>query len=220
MRRLFVFRPEPAALQTVRTAQGLGLDAVSIPLFELQAIDWAVPDTGDFDAILLTSANTVRMAGEGLSALRSLPVHVVGEGTAVAARVAGLGVATVGNGGVDELLAGVPSDERLLHLCGEDKREPVIEGRSITSVAVYRAKERADVHGLEALEGQAAVVHSPRAARRLADLVPPDARSTIRLAAISKATAEAAGDGWRELRTASRPRDTELLALAARLCET
>lgn len=220
MRQLFVFRPEPAARQTVRTAQGLGLDAVSIPLFELQAIDWTVPDVGDFDAMLLTSANTVRMAGDGLAALRALPVHAVGEGTAVAARVAGLGVATVGKGGVDELLAEVPSGARLLHLCGEDKREPTTAGRSITSVAVYRANENAEVTGLQALEGQAAVVHSPRAARRLAELVSPNARSTIRLAAISEATAEAAGDGWQVVRTASSPRDTELLALAARLCET
>ena len=220
MRRLFVFRPEPAARQTVRTAQDLGLDAVSIPLFELQAIDWAAPEAGDFDAMLLTSANTVRMAGDGLTAFRALPVHAVGEGTAVAARVAGLGVATVGNGGVDELLAEIPSGARLLHLCGEDKREPAIAGRSITSVAVYRANEKADVPGLQELAGQAAVVHSPRAARRLAELVSPDARSTIRLAAISKATADAAGTDWQEVRTASLPRDTELLALAARLCET
>ena len=220
MRRLFVFRPEPAARQTTRTAKDLGLDAVSIPLFELEPIDWTVPDPGDFDAMLLTSANTVRMAGEGLASFRALPVHAVGEGTAVAARVAGLGVASVGNAGVDELLAEVPRDARLLHLCGEDKREPSTAGRSITSVAVYRANEKPNVSGLQALEGQAAVVHSPRAARRLAELISPGTRSTIRLAAISKATAEAAGDGWQEVRTAPVPRDTELLALAVRLCET
>jgi len=220
MRRLFVLRPEPAARQTIRTAQDLGLYAVSIPLFELESIDWTVPDPGDFDAMLLTSANTVRMAGEGIASFRALPVHAVGEGTAVAARVAGLGVASVGNGGVDELLAEVPRDVRLLHLCGEDNREPTTAGRSITSVAVYRANEKSDVSGLQALEGQAAVVHSPRAARRLAELVSPGTRSTIRLAAISKATAEAAGDGWQEVRTAPVPRDTELLALAVGLCQT
>ena len=220
MRRLFVFRPEPAARQTIRTAQDLGLDAVSIPLFELESIDWTVPDPGDFDAMLLTSANAVRMAGEGLASFRALPVHAVGEGTAVAARVVGLGLASVGNGGVDELLAEVPRDARLLHLCGEDKSEPTTSGRLITSVAVYRANAKSDVSGLQALEGQAAVVHSPRAARRLAELVSPDARSTVRLAAISKATAEAVGDGWQEVRTAPVPRDTELLALALLLCQT
>ena len=220
MRRLFVFRPEAAAQQTIVRAKELGLEAVSIPLFELEALDWSPQDADDFDALLLTSANTVKMAGAFLDQYRSLPVHVVGEGTAVAARVAGLGVATVGSGGVDSLLADVDPQLRLLHLCGEDKREPAIEGRSITSLPIYRAKEKTDVAGLDRLGGQVAVVHSPRSARRLAGLVDPASRATIRLAAISEAAAQAAGDGWREVRVASAPADKELLALCVRLCET
>ena len=220
MRRLFIFRPEAAAQQTVVKARELGLNAVSIPLFELEAIDWSPPDAGDFHALLLTSANTVKMAGASLDQYRALPVHAVGEGTAVAARVAGLGVATVGSGGVDSLLAEVDPRLRLLHLCGEDKREPAVDGRSITSVPIYRATERANVTGLDGLNGQVAVVHSPRAALRLSDLIGLADRATIRLAAISEATAQAAGDGWQEVRVASVPRDNELLALCVRLCET
>lgn len=220
MRRLFVFRPEPASRQTMRLAEDLGLDAVSLPLFDLEAMNWTPPDAAAFDGILLTSANTVRMAGEELNRFRSLPVHAVGEGTAVAAEVAGLGVATIGKGGIDRLLGSIDPHVRLLHLCGEDRREPLVAGRSITAVAVYRAREKPEVSGLEALEGQVAVLHSPRAARRLAALVPPEARSTVRIAAISEAAAEAAGTGWQEVRAAKSPNDTELLALAARLCET
>lgn len=220
MRQLFVFRPEAAARQTIARARELGLHAVSIPLFELEALDWTPPDPGEFDALLMTSANTVKMAGASLDAYRALPVHAVGEGTAVAARVAGLGVATVGSGGVDSLLAEIDSKLRLLHLCGDDKREPSVEGRSITSIPIYRAKERTDVSGLEGLSGQVAVVHSPRAARRLAELVDASNRRTIRIAAISGATGEAAGDGWEEIRVAAVPNDKELLALCVRLCDT
>lgn len=220
MRRLFVFRPEPASRQTILKAQDLGLDAVSVPLFELHRLEWSPPDPGNFDALLLTSANTVKMAGDRLDLFRSLPVHAVGEGTAVAAEVAGLGVATIGSGGVDRLLADVDPGTRLLHLCGDDRREPSVAGRSITSVPVYRAAEMPEVAGLEALSGQAAVLHSPRAARRLAELIDPPRRSTIKIAAISAATAEAAGEGWQDVRVAASPNDAELLALAARLCET
>jgi uroporphyrinogen-III synthase len=220
MKRVFVFRPEPAAHQTIVKAQALGLDAVSIPLFELEKLNCSPPDPADFDAMLLTSANTVKMGGELLDKYRRLPVHAVGEGTAVAARVAGLGVATVGSGGVDQLLADVDPAVRLVHFCGEDRREPSVGGRSITSVPIYRASEKADVQGLDRLAGQVAVLHSPRAARRLSELVDPPARSTICIAAISKATAEAAGEGWQDVRTATAPTDSELLALAARLCET
>ena len=220
MRRLFVFRPEPAARQTIVRAGELGIDAVSTPLFELEALDWEPPDPGQFDALLLTSANTIKMAGPSLDAYRALPVHAVGEGTAVAARVAGLGVATIGSGGIDSLLVEVDPKLRLLHLCGEDKREPSVEDRSITSIPIYRARERADVGRLETLSGQVAVVHSPRAARRLAELVDVASRRSIRIAAISESTAEAAGDGWEDVRVASAPNDKELLALCVRLCDT
>jgi len=63
-------------------------------------------------------------------------------------------------------------------------------------------------------------VHSPRAARRLAELIDPTLRGSIRIAAISKATAAAAGEGWEEVRAASAPNDNDLLALCVRLCET
>ena len=220
MRRLFVFRPEAAARRTLEKARALGLDTVSIPLFELQPVEWLPPDPADFDGLLLTSANTVQMAGDGLGRYRHLPVHAVGEGTAVAARVAGLGVATVGEGGVDDLLSRIAQEERLLHLCGEEHRPPSVDGRAISVVPIYRAGEKPEVAGLDALPGQVAVVHSPRAARRLAELVDPSRRSDIRIAAISEATAQAAGEGWEDVRAASAPTDNVLLALCARLCET
>ena len=54
----------------------------------------------------------------------------------------------------------------------------------------------------------------------MSELVSPTERSSVRIAAISKPTAVAAGQGWHDVRVASSPNDTELLALAARLCET
>ena len=221
MRRLFVFRPEPAASRTVEKAKAMGLAVTAIPLFELKAIDWALPDASKFDGLLLTSANAVDLAGEKLERLRALPVHAVGEVTAVAARVAGLGVATVGNGGVDDLLAQIGPEERLLHLCGEDRRQPMASRQQVTFVPVFRAKVRSDFGGMaEKLRGQVAVLHSPRAAQRLAELIQGDARSTVRIAAISHATADAAGQGWAEVQGAEKPSDTVLLALAARLCKS
>ena len=220
MRRLFVFRPGPAVNRTIEKAKAMGLEPVSIPLFELEAIDWALPDARAFDGILLTSANAIDLAGEKLERLRALPVYAVGEASAVAARVAGFGVANVGNGGIDDLLALIGPEERLLHLCGEDRRKPKESRQPIEVVPVFRAKSR-EVGGLsEELRGQVAVLHSPRAAQRLSELVDMDARPSVRVAAISQATAEAAGEGWAEVRAAEKPSDTVLLALAARLCKS
>lgn len=217
MRRLFVFRPEPGASQTVERAKAVGLDVTSIPLFEVEPVEWEAPDPADFDAILLTSANAVNGAGEQLERLRALPVYAVGEATATAANVAGLGVALTGNAGIDGLLAKVPEGARLIHLCGEDRR-PVQSAHAISAVVVYRSRALASP-ALNGLDGNVAVVHSPRAAQRLAELTEVAQRANTRVAAISLAAAEAAGPGWREVRAASEPTDAALLALAARLCD-
>jgi uroporphyrinogen-III synthase len=220
MRRLFVLRPEPAAHRTVERARELGLDATAVPIFELEAVEWSAPRIDEFDGLLLTSANAVNMGGSQLERLRNLPVHAVGEATAIAAEVAGFGVATVGRSGVDELLETIEPGVRLLHLCGEDRRAPERAKQAICCVTVYRSRGADPPDNLEALRGQVAAIHSPRAAKRLTELVPEGERATIRLATISQAAADAAGSGWEDIRIASSPNDSALLALARGLCDT
>jgi len=212
---VLVLRPEPGASATVEKARGQGLDAVAVPLFEIEPVAWQAPDPAEFDALLLTSANAVRMGGPELMKLRGLPIHAVGDATAQAARDAGFGIASTGDGGVDRLLDSLEPALKLLHLCGEDRREPRNAPMRIAPIIVYRAKaiEHPD---LADAEGAVALVHSPRAARRLAELVTD--RGSIAIAAISAAAAEAAGTGWRHVESAGAPNDEALLALAARLC--
>ena len=80
---------------------------------------------------------------------------------------------------------------------------------------MYRARE---IHapGLGGCAGAVALIHSPRAGRRFAELV--ENRGSIAIAAISRAAAEAAGAGWECVEAADQPTDDALLALAARLC--
>jgi uroporphyrinogen-III synthase len=215
---LYVLRPEPGASATVERAIALGIDAAAMPLFAIEPVAWTVPDAGDFDGLLLTSANAVREAGAGLGDLGNLPVHAVGEATAEAARSAGLDIAAVGQGGIDALLRTTSAGMRLLHLCGEDRRMPASPVERLTSICVYRSREF-PAPSVGALRGQVAAVHSPRAAARLGELADAALRSTIRLAAISEAAAAAAGRGWEELAIAANPNDGDLLALAARLCQ-
>ena len=215
MRRLLVLRPQPGASATVDRARRLGLDAVAVPLFEVEPVDWQAPDPADVDALLLTSANALRHGGTQLERLLGLPVYAVGEATAQAAREAGFGIAATGAGGVDELLASIEPDLRLLHLCGVDRIAPAGAPQRITPFAVYRANAIAAPHLADA-DGSVALVHSPRAGRRLAELVRD--RGNIALAALSAAAAEAAGTGWERVEAAPEPSDDALLALAARLC--
>ena len=82
MKPVLVLRPEPAATATAEKARSLGLEPIVVPLFEIQRVAWDAPDPSAFDALLLTSANAIRIGGDQLQALRGLPVHAVGDRTA------------------------------------------------------------------------------------------------------------------------------------------
>lgn len=212
MRRLVVLRPEPGASATVERARELGLEAVSVRLFEIEPLEWEMPEAGGFDGLLVTSANAARHLG---TELRILPVYAVGEATADAARELGYAIARVGDSGVDQLLGSIDRDLKLLHLCGTDRREPRKPRQRITSIVVYRSVpvDRPDL----GTAGDAVIlVHSPRAGRRLAELM--GERGSAIIAAISPAAAETVGDGWAAVESAEKPNDDALLALAARLC--
>jgi len=212
MTKVLVLRPQPGASATVERAQQRGLDAVAIPLFEIEPVSWEIPDAAAFDGLLLTSANAVRIAGEQLESLRGLPAYAVGEATAEAARRAGFDIAATGDSGVDRLLDSIETELRLLHLCGEDRRTPDSALQTITPAVIYRAVPIE----AEVPESGVALVHSPRAGQRLAELVSD--RSRIAVAAISPAAADAVGNGWLRVEAAGRPTDDALLALAERLC--
>ena len=218
MRRLLILRPEPGASATAERAKERGLEPATIPLFEIEVLDWDAPEAASFDALLLTSANAVRCGGEKLTELRSLPVHVVGKATADAAREVGFDVASTGESGVDRLLDSLEPDLKLLHLCGEDRKPPDEPRQSITAIAVYRA--RGIAADLSAAAGSAALIHSPRAGARFAELIDEAGvdRTTIIVAAISQAAAQKVGEGWAAVEIAETPNDEALLALAARLC--
>src|SRR5215213_3456716 len=217
MRRVLVLRPEPGASATLRRAKERGLDAVAIPLFEIEPVEWDLPEAGSFDGVLLTSANAIRHSGEQLKDLRGLRVYAVGSATAEAARDAGFDVASTGEAGVDRLLASLESALKLLHLAGEDRRTPEDARQEIRSVTVYRARAKEGVR-LDDLNDSVALIHSPRAGKRFAELTAPAVKRSIIIAAISDEAAQAAGEGWGAVEVADVPSDDALLALAERLC--
>ena len=108
---------------------------------------------------------------------------------------------------------------KLLHLAGEDRREPDDVKQKILVVPVYRSKARDNVD-VQPAGGCVAMIHSPRAAERFAHLV--DSwdidRKTIAIAAISPDAASAAGEGWAAVEAADAPNDDALLALTEGLC--
>ena len=222
-RTVAVLRPEPGNRATIARLADARVDAVSLPLFAVQALAWSLPDPTRFDALVLTSANAVRWAGDGLAALRGLPVHAVGQATAAAARDSGFDIMATGDADADALLAAMARAgiTRALHLGGRESMITPGQGSGAIvrqSIPVY-ASEPVPVppRALAAVAGGVALLHSPRAARRLAALMAAAgfARSRITIAALSPAVAMAAGDGWSAIWTAPVPSDEALVRLVA-----
>jgi uroporphyrinogen-III synthase len=194
----------------------MGLDPVVAPIFTVRAVDWAPPAKA-YDAILFTSGNAARCAGR----VPEGPCYAVGEATAAAARAAGFADVRTGPADGAAVTAMMAADgvRRALHLCGRDHRPVEHPAMTVERRIVYAADAAAElpVAARDALGRSALVLlHSPRAAETFARMVPE--RSGVRIAAISPAAADAAGEGWTALHVAAVPRDEALLELAAGLC--
>ena len=75
MRRpLITIRPEPGASATARTASDCGLAIECFPLFEIVPLRWTLPE-GDFDGVLIGSANALRLGGPNLEKFAGTPVY-------------------------------------------------------------------------------------------------------------------------------------------------
>ena len=221
---VIVIRPEPGCAATVSAAQALRMEAHGFALFRIAARSWHVPAASDFDAILLGSANALRLAGPGLAGLTSLPVYAVGETTAAAAQAAGFGIAATGSGGLQAVLGGLaPTHRRLLRL-GGDERVPLTlpSGISLEERVVYASEPLPLPPPAVAVLRDPAiiVVHSALAASHFAAqcVAHGISRARQRLAVLAPRILQAAGDGWGEVAVAGQPSDVAVLALARQMC--
>jgi uroporphyrinogen-III synthase len=221
MSRIVVLRPGSGATETMKRARERGLDALSVPLFAIEPVAWQAPEAGSFDALLITSANALRQAGEELTKRRGLPVHVVGAATGDAARNGGFDIASAGDAGVERLLGSLEPNLKLLHLCGEERTPTPGARQTITALPVYRSKPIEPGPNVDGAAGAVVLVHSPRAGSRFAELFDAQDldRAACAIAAISADAGDAAGHGWKGVEHAEQPTDDALLALAERLCD-
>jgi uroporphyrinogen-III synthase len=216
--RVLILRPEPGASETAARARAMGLEPVVTPLFEVRPVAWEVPEARRYDAIVFTSANAPRLAGDGLKALTGLTAYAVGEATAAAAYAARFGEVRTGpsDGATLLALAAEQGVRRALHLCARDHiplRHPQV---AVEQRLVYASD--ATTGPLDVLPGAVVLLHSALAAALFGERVQD--RGAVRIAAISPAVAEAAGQGWAAVTVAPQPRDEALLEVARALCQS
>ncbi len=216
---IIAIRPQPGLSATIDAGAELGLKIQGIPLSQTEPVAWELPDLKGIDALLVGSANVFRHAGQALDRLTRLPVHAVGQTTAAAASQAGFELADIGEGGLQNLLdEHSASPKHFLRLAGEERislHPP--EGTTIIEKVVYRVRNLPLEDAQKAAFDDAIVLlHSASSAQHFAnecERLGLD-RSRIVLAALGPRILAAAGSGWASAKAASKPSDSELLAMA------
>lgn len=209
--RVLIVRPAPGNVATANKVAALGFEPVVVPLFEIAPLAWEPSDPADFDAVAMTSANAARHGGAGLARYTHLPLFAVGEATAAAAGAMGFVDVQTGRSDAEDL--GKLLSGRVLHLTGSDYRT-ISTDALVTAVPVYDTRPLAPSAPLAA---DFALVHSPRAGTRLAEL--KHDRASTQIIAISDAAAQACGRGWAAVHVVDVPREQAMLACLSRLCE-
>lgn len=226
--RIWITRAMPEAEATAGRLRALGCEPLVAPVLQARPADAAAPDLEGAGALAFTSRNGVR-AFAALSSDRALPVFAVGEATAAAAREAGF--AKVESAGGDaaalaELIAarrGAILGE-VLYAAPEEPAGDLVgalaaRGVPARALAVYRT-QALDLPAAAAAalaEGRldAILVHSAKAARRLAEIAEiREAAPRLAVFAISEAALQPLRDlGFRRALVAPRPDEASLLAL-------
>lgn len=219
---ILTVRPEPGASATVAAGKALGLAIESCPLSVVRPLAWTLPE-GEFDGLLLGSANALRHGGSVVDKLGDKPVYAVGESTAAAARELGFTVVRTGTASLQGLLDSMAGERlRLLRIAGRERTsvDPP-DGMAVETATAYESRPLPLPPDVALrLPGSLVLVHSAAAARHLAaecDRLGVQ-RGAIRLATLSGRIAEAAGAGWADVRVATEPTEGALLALTRDMC--
>jgi len=109
-----VTRPEPDNRATASLLLKAGFKVELLPVMSLEILDFELPKAGDFAAIAVTSANTLRVLEQKgmLEGLRQIPLFAVGEKTAERAKAVGFAKVAAANGNLVSLAGLIKSQMR------------------------------------------------------------------------------------------------------------
>jgi len=175
----------------------MGLSALVAPLLEVRPIGPGEIDLSGVAALAFTSANGVTAFADR-SAERGLPVFTVGAGTAAEATAAGFIRITVGTGDVADLAIIIAGASATLagEILNPGAAEPAgdlvgdLARRGVPARALALYETVATAQPLPPLNDLAAVLlHSPKAARVLAEALGSEGAPGLRAVCISPAVA-------------------------------
>lgn len=196
--RIWITRAQPGADVTAERVRALGHDAVVAPLLQVSVLPDVAVDLHGVAALAFTSANGVRAFADA-SGERSLKVFAVGAATAQAARKVGFKSVLSADGDVEALAEGIAARRgelrgAVLHpgaaepagdLAGSLERHGVEARRLILYETAPVELGAAEAEALA--RSDAVLLHSPRAAQVLAQLLKTHPAPDLRALGLSKA---------------------------------
>ena len=227
-RRIWVTRASPGAEATAGRLEALGLTPLVDPLLAVRDLGAEIDLTG-VAALAFTSVNGVAAFARACSD-RARRVFAVGDRTAAAARDAGFAQVASAGGDVETLAALIVGeaaslDGAVLHPgalepAGDLLAPLIAAGLSARRVALYESVARDPAPSTLAALGdlEAVLLHSPRAARKLSEVLASHPAPGLKVLCLSAAVAsplEALGRAGTlgPVTFAPRPNETALLDL-------
>ncbi|MQT13499.1 uroporphyrinogen-III synthase [Segnochrobactrum spirostomi] len=208
--RVLVTRPEPQAETTASRLVARGHEPIVAPLLAIVPEPEVVLALDTVAALVVTSKAAVEIVAgrRDRAALSALPLYVVGDATAAAARVAGFGRVVSAAGDVHALAEtirrdGLAAGVTVLHLAGRDRAGDLAgllapDGIAVETAVLYRAEpaQRLPDPVADALRAgsiDAILVYSERSGAALAGAIRraglADAVRDVAIAAISERAA-------------------------------
>jgi uroporphyrinogen-III synthase len=216
--RIWITRAEPGASRTAEKLRALGHEPVVAPLLEVRALPGAIDLTG-VGALAFTSANGVAAFAERAPE-RALPVFAVGDATAAAAHKAGFDEVASASGDLDALADLIVTHAGRLHGAvlvpgpaepsGDLPQALAEKGVTARALVLYETRPLAPPMGMGLVD--AVLIHSPKAAERLAAVI-GDAAGPAVYCISPAAAAPLAGRAFARLACAAHPDEASLLAL-------
>lgn len=196
--RIWITRTQPGADATAERVRALGHEAIIAPLLAVRPVAEPEINLRGVAALAFTSANGVRAFAEHCGE-RELRVFAVGAATAQAARAAGFHTVLSADGDVEALAEGIASRRAqlqgaVLHpgaaepagdLAGALEKHGVEARRAI----LYETGpvKLSDAQAQTLVQADAALLHSPRAAKVLAGVLKTHPAPAMRALGLSKA---------------------------------
>ena len=150
MVRVLVMRPEPGASRTLNALIARGIEAVSIPLTEIEPLAFDTPHI-EFDALIITSQNAILYGASVLNTLKHVPVFAVGNRTADMLRNQGHHIHARAETAQDLLpMIVAQRPKHVVYICGQTRRPELEAGLKSNSIPVlaletYRSKPSANI---------------------------------------------------------------------------